>query len=752
MTKHNFLQVGAVAVATTLAWSIPALGEERHVEIVAGGGLASTAGVRVVVFDGENQPRPFDTSPVELDAEDYLTCMGADVWCPSIKPKVGQSPVVLPAFNQVSFRATLELPLGESWTGESMLVEGWLHDTENTGDFLRFVEHAEVHDSGSRIEVTWNGPAGILDLRVVADGWMPLYLFDLAAGPGTMRIGAVSLRRGASLTAFAVDTETGIPVSGMRASVRQPGVEHDDPRAKRLRVQGETNDRGFVQLHGIAPGVYDLLIESADRPTTYVRDVELMENQETFLPRVELAAFTRFAVHVDPATDGGEPWRIELMQAHEPWRTATAATDGGTASWKALAGGSYYMTVLGARGDTVLTEQRWVGGDGDLFLKLDLVPVQGRVVLGREGVRAEVDLSTGANDRKSFETDEEGRFSGRFFRPAKELVAALVETDTGIRRVFQVRPRLRGGVYEMTLELGTHQVTGRVLEVATRSPIDGASIDLGASSGGDDLLPHLRTSGADGSFAFRGLDEGTYEVYAYMEGYTQSKPVRVSSADMVDSSGVGDLTILLQAGTETNVLVTSEHGDPHRNAHVSIVTMTPDGIGVGSTRTGLDGRGRVVVPHSVTPASVIVQAPAGALWSGCVNLPDDGTELAVRVPSAGGGTLVLLPSDAAGDAPEGSEQSLLALGGGLVTIQDLFNWMSEQELPFPDGEALTAPRVASGYYGVVETSSLGLAAYPAACQGAIPPVASWEFLPAGGRLELPLRFRIEDESALWLPF
>ena len=735
-----------------LTWSTPTSAEEIRVEIVASGGLPSTAGVGVVVFDGDSQRNYPDSRVVELSADDYVTCVGADVWCPSIKPDDDRSSVVLLAFPRASFVATLELPVGESWSGESMLVEGWLHDAERPGGFIRFVEHVEVRRSDLQLEATWNGPRGVLDLRVVADGWMPRYFFDLAVERESMKVGVVPLRRGASVSAFAVDMETGVPVPGVMASVRQPGLEHEDSRAKRLRVQAETNDRGFVQLRGIAPGVYDLLLESANRPTTLVRDVELMENQETLLPRVELSGFARFTVNVHPTTDGGRPWRIELTQAQEPWRRVTAATDNGTAAWTALTQGSYYMSVLGAPGDTVLAEERWIAGDEDLFLTLDLVRVQGRVVMGDEGIRANVDLTTGAGDQRSFATDDEGRFSGRLGRPAKDLIAALVETDSGIRRVLRVKPRFRGGIYEMTLELGTHQVGGQVLEASTWEPIPGASIDLESATAGDDFIPQLGTSDADGSFALRGLDDGTYEVYAYKEGYTQSEPVQVSSSDLADSSGMGDVTIFLQAGTETNVLVVSENGDPRRNAFVSVVTLASGGVGVGSTRTGLDGRGRLVVAHSVAPASVIVQAPGGVLWSGCATLPDDGAELVLRVPSGAGGTLVLVPANGSDEVPEGSEQSLLALGGGLVTIQDLFNWKSEQDLSFPEGDVLTVPRVASGHYGIVETSSLGLAAYPAACQGAIRPVGSWNLLPAGSRLELPLRFGMEHESGLWLPF
>ncbi len=72
-------------------------------------------------------------------------------------------------------------------------------------------------------------------------------------------------------------------------------------------------------------------------------------------------------------------------------------------------------------------------------------------------------------------------------------------------------------------------------------------------------------------------------------------------------------------------------------------------------------------------------------------------------------------------------------------------------LPLPSGRAFRVPRVASGYYAVTEALPIGLAAYPAACQGAGRGTGPWEYLPTGGELELPLRFEPIDEGAFWIP-
>ncbi len=740
-----------------LIWPALPCGAETvatSVKVLPGAELPDAASVHVAVIDATGETRRIDTNVVELGSDDVVTCVGDGVWCPRVKPLEGRTEILLPAYRRASFDAALELPLGEIWADERLQVEIWLPRADRPDTPFRFVEDATVHDSNSGLTAAWVGPAVVQDLRIAAEGWAPRYRFDLDAASGDLSLGVLRLNRGASLSAFATDLETGVPVVSASASVRQSDLETYEPRAERLRVQGATNDRGFVQLGNIPPGVYDFVLETPDRPPAWVRGVEMLEAQETWLGEVEMAAFARLAVHVDPPTDDGASWRVELAQTHDPWdETAAPADETGVAVWGAIAQGLYRMDVVGAQGDRVFSQERWVGAAEDVFLPLDLVRVSGRVLMGREGVRADVDLTAGAGDRMSFETDAEGRFAGRLSRPAKDRIAALVETDTGISRIFQVEPALRGGVYEMTLELGTHEISGQVLESGSREPIDGASVELSFPAD-PEFLAAPETTDAEGRFAFRGLDEGSYSATGYMYGYTQSRPVPVHAAEMSDRDD-DEVTIVLQPGAPVDVFVTSESGEPQRDAHLSIITLTPEGVGVGEATTDLGGRGRVVVPRSVTPASVMVRAPSGTLWSGCTALPDEGTELHLRTPAGAGGTLSLRPSGAEVEAGA-ADQALISLDGGLITMQDMLNWTAElglphQELPVPEAGAFNVPRLASGHYGVVETASLGLAAYPAACQGAVQPVGSWEFLPVGGQLELPFRFA-DYESGLWLPY
>lgn len=120
----------------------------------------------------------------------------------------------------------------------------------------------------------------------------------------------------------------------------------------------------------------------------------------------------------------------------------------------------------------------------------------------------------------------------------------------------------------------------------------------------------------------------------------------------------------------------------------------------------------------------------------------------IRVPSGPGGTLQVTPS-----GPPNSiatpEHAVVSIDGGLLTTQALGMWMSDQQVPFADNGTLTVPRVASNHYSVADISGLGLAAYPAACQGAVRPIEPWEFLVAGGELQLRMRFSIDDEVPFW---
>ncbi|MXX62871.1 MAG: carboxypeptidase regulatory-like domain-containing protein [Holophagales bacterium] len=765
-----------VSVALLLTAAVPGLNAQTEVVTVVRGELPIHSQARVVVRDQEGDERlavPIDTSDsaahrIRLTDTDTVSCAGDGLWCPVLTTSAGggvAGRLVLPVFNRTSFRMPVVLPPGEGWVGEKLQVEFWLRSRQSQDHALpslaqadeRFVLEASVDTTDTGLTVGWSGPAGALDFRIAAEGWAPAYLFDIETRPGSVTLPQTKFVRGSSLSAFAVDVETGAGVPDVAVALHLPDAEYEDERARRLRRSETTNDRGFVQLRGIPPGIYDLVLSSEGRPPTHIRDVEMTDGAETWLGNVELLGFAQMTVHVEPATNNGEPWRIEVWQLTEPWTEASATTSSGVSVLRGLVQGQYEVRVIGSRDSLVRSETRWIGSDETVFLSLDLARVRGRVLLGRYGVRSEVDLATGGGDRSRFKTDDEGRFGGSIPRPLQDRVVAFVETEDGIHRTFRLEPRQRSGAYEVLLELGNHGIRGQVLEATSRRPIDGALVMIRRPEN-EGFYPSELMVDATGSFVFLGLDADNYELTAYRDGYTEARLAGTPAIEMsgpeevVDTPGPNGVTILLQPGTPLDVLITSADGIPERGANVRVFTLTPEGTGIGETTTDLAGRGQVVVPRSVLPAAVVVQAPSGVLWSGCVVVPEEEQVLHLQLPSAPGGTLLLRRTEPdLGDGLPMPDQDLVSLGGGLLRIQDFLNWTAAVGLPLPSEDTFRVPRVASGHYAVTETLPLGLDAYPAACQGTGRPTGAWEYLPVGGELALPFRFEAVDDGSFWIP-
>ena len=771
MSRFAAARLGVLVVLASLAAGTEARGDEVDLVATTRGELSGLSGTRLVILNDQSEERfsialgagRSETHKIDLGENETVTCAGEGVWCPRLAAVAGGAERrFLDVFPRVLFQMPIVLPAGERWSDETLHVESWPQAQQQTDSSLglepAFELAGEVTVSATGLMATWFGPAGVQDLRVAAEGWAPAYLFDVEASPETTVFPPVKLVRGASVSAIALDLETGAAVHKAEVTLRLPDVEFNDERAQRFRSRGTTNERGFVQIQAVPPGIYDLVFESEHRPPTYVRELETAAGHETWIGNVQLPGYAQLAILVEPKTNNGEFWRIEATQLHEPWAdVAMLADQNGAAVLERLVQGSWNVSVRRARADLVHSEDIWIGNDEQqLFVDLDLTQVEGRVLLDGDGVEAEVDLATGAGDRSSFDTNDEGRFRGSIPRPLQEWIVAFVKTDSGVARTFRLKPRLREGVYRLRLELGDRAIHGRILDSRSLDPLPDASVMIRRPSD-DSFYPSERTTDAAGSFAFRGLDDADHELTAYRDGYTEARLSEVRSApDTADTHGAegpSGITVLLQPGTPLDVSVTSMSGIPQRGANLALFTLTPEGVGVGDVETDLAGRGQVVVPRSVLPAAVVVRAPSGVLWSGCMSLPEEGNVLHVQIPSDSGGTLVLQRSRAeSGEEPSPTpDQDLVSNGGGLLRIQDFLQWTANLGLPLPARDTFQIPRVASGYYAVTESLPLGLEAYPMACQGAVRTSGSWQYLPAGGQLETPFRFEPVDDSSFWIP-
>lgn len=721
----------ALVVLTLL---VAPVGAETRTMLVAGGKLRSINGVELLVVDQNGRERRSDSGIVDLAAGDIVTCRGDGLWCPRIRPDTpDQERIVVPVYPRAFFTATLELPRGEHWSDETLAAELWLEGRE-----VRFTEVVTTTASGEEIEAAWVGPAATLDLRVVADRWIPEYRFDVEADSGSVALGVIRMARGASLSGFVVDGQTGSAIAGASVSLRQTQIEHLDQRAERLRVHSRTTERGFVQLHGVAPGMYDLVVEADRRPVTRIRDVEMVATHETWLGNVEMGSYGAFTTRVDPPSDNGQPWGVEIT-ARE--RSSAALHEGqtdphGVAVLRGVSPGPYWIHVRGARGELVFTAEHWIAGDDGMVATLNRVPLRGKVMSDQEGVAATVEVTTTSRlDRVSFRTDSDGWFGGLVPEPEDDSVRVYVVADNGVERHFTARPVFRDGAYEIVLELGSHEIRGHIVDGDLIAPVEDARVSIWRRSEDDAPGRSLpQHTGPDGAFAFRGLPAGHYDVAVTADHYFEPPDVRVSTVEMVNPNDpADDLTVLLHRGSPVRVRVSADDGTPHRRAEVRITVMGPDGVRSGKTFTDLQGRAEVMVRRGVGPASVVVYPPAGLLWSGCAVLPLDDTEFSLVIPATGGGTVVMRP----GTDEALSEPALLATSGGLLKYNDLILWaLLKDDVMTLSTRVDRVSRVAPGQYAVVD-APLGIDAYAMACQGAVQPSGSWGFLPVGGQLEMP---------------
>ena len=658
--------------------------------------------------------------------------------------------IALPAYRRSRFSLPLRLPPGDAIADERFLVEGWFG---NPPDTLQFVEPA----SWDGRHLVWDGPVGRTSFRVTASGWAPSYLPAVDAVSGVNELEPTSLARGASLSVTAYESASGFPVAGVRATawLVEPAELAGEPATIRQVARAVSDDYGFVQMAGLPPATYVLRIDSEGRPPTMVDSVRLLADAETRLTDIILREFAEVLVYVTPALDDGSPWKVVLrgLDGQAPKRTAFGDTTGAT-TFQGLTTGWYMLDVRNHDGGVLYSEQHEVTASGVLSVDLDLITLLGRVRVDGEGTQAEVELSRGAGDRLSFTTDEDGRFSGRISRPTKDIVQAVVETTDGLRRGFVKQPKVRNEVLRLSLDLGGQTVRGLVLNASTLEPLAGIpvyaeSLAESAAVDGDQeyTFSPFAESQDDGSFAFDGLEEGSYLVGAEPDGFTEAEAI--AEAWPLKDNVPGDsrhIRLSLEPAEPLELLVRAGTL-PLAEAQVLVTARGSSGVpGQGFGRTDPAGRAMLAAPRGgVGPASVVVTAP-GLLWSGCVDLPPSGDRtLRLDLPQGPTGTLALRNIGERERGPNGATV-IVTPHGGILTFAEVTSSNVDQLLSGPLPDIVEVGGLPSGRYA---TAVLPVPwSYLDGCSGQPALTGPWQVLVPGGRVELEFDFGVETGGSL----
>lgn len=424
---------------------------------------------------------------LELSADETWTVTARidGLWFPEIPVPPGAGAVPLEGFRSSRFSAAVQT----SDRGERL--PDWLQIELRAGSTAdRTADDDEVHVVRCPVErerARCEVPSGRFDLRVSAEGFAPVYEWEIDLPVGRERPrAAIVLRRGASIAGWVATTqpaERGAATT-VRAVPQMAAGTTPTPVVRRRGQQqaneAELTDRGFFQLSGLEPGVYLIVATQPGVVEGRVGPVRLEARQELVLEHpIRLTPPATVNVEIDPPRPPmGGSWRVRLVRDDERGGAQLVLVGEGeadeTGRWQrgGLPAGRYQLAVAAA-GDALGTAEDVevsAGGEHDLLVRVPVVEVEGTVRIGDEPLVAKLELRRPRDGGKAvFLTDEEGAFSGWLPREGAWEVEISPLTEVGRTEIdwpeeVEVRVPKGGRRARLDLELPDTTLEGRVVD------------------------------------------------------------------------------------------------------------------------------------------------------------------------------------------------------------------------------------------------------------------------------------------------
>jgi hypothetical protein len=359
-------------------------------------------------------------------------------------------------------------------------------------------------------------PAGHLDLRLKAEGAIPLYRWGVEVHSGrTHDLGTVQLRRGSSVSGWVTTEAAGAPSLASRLELAPQSLGRPDGAgAERLRamaLETHSNERGFFQFVGVAPGSYVLRMAAPGYAPVRRAPIVVRDGLESeLIEPLMLARPVSFEVVVRPPVDPyGRPWRLQLRSkdsGEDPAGTSLTGTASPEGRWarSGLAPGGYSLMVMGD------FDSRWASQEAEIQrgqppvdVEIPLVEIEGRVALGGEPLAATLWFGgrSGAT-RIRFDADVKGRFEGVLPRQGSWRVS--LESATLKLSLKPVEVKVAAGQRRARIEIAVPdtRVAGEVVDEA------GRKVSRAVVTAYDEGATHIE-SDESGEFEFRGLSPGT---------------------------------------------------------------------------------------------------------------------------------------------------------------------------------------------------------------------------------------------------
>ncbi len=372
-------------------------------------------------------------------------------------------------------------------------------------------------------------PAGALDLRLQAEGFIPKYLWNVEVTAGANHdLGRFDLVPGASLVGWIEIAGTVAPGQVPQVALRphflaRPGAFQARERMSQTVVTTRPTERGFFQFQGVPAGEYVVSARlegfapaESDRITVQVAGESELGEPLVLHPPLGLE------VHLSPALDPyGQPWRVELREGDvKPPVMRLEPRGGGPAdlhgSWRldGLAAGTYLLTVKDFAGSAWRNEPVEVApGQPPLELALDVVALEGEITRGDEPLETTLWFVRDAQ-RIRFDSDEEGTFFG--YLPAEGTWRVdLASSDRSEQTLepVEVKRAPQSKVAHVAIRVPDTRLTIRVVE-EKGTPVAGAEVFVYGSPEKRRREAQLLT-GENGEATVQGISPGVVQLFAH---------------------------------------------------------------------------------------------------------------------------------------------------------------------------------------------------------------------------------------------
>ncbi|HEX6901417.1 MAG TPA: carboxypeptidase-like regulatory domain-containing protein [Thermoanaerobaculia bacterium] len=550
-------------------------------------------------------------------------------------------------------------------------------------------------------------PAGTLDIRFQAAGFVPRYLWGLQVTPGeTTRPGRLELRQGSSVLGWVVTADRSPLKPGTMVSLR-PRVSGDvrdqveRQRLASLRFEATINPKGFFQIDGIPAGAYIVEVRHEGfAPATASVRVLPGEVTEVTNPPLLLDSPKVLEVFVDPPVGpGDQPWTLKLQRFDGDSSRVTTEAEGAVQPgglWKkeGVAPGRYLLRINHQGNTWWMDEVRVEQSPVLVQVNLEAVKVKGTVHLGKKPLAAAL-LFGGRWGAVRIEarSDERGRFEALLPRAGAWSVG-VSSSEPAVEREFSkiiVEPKPQTDTAEVHLKLPNTLLRG-VVRREGGEPAAKAIVTV-MNQGEVWEGPVQVWADEEGRFEMRGLLPGQIVLEADVGQDIFAEPVTMDLREDVE-----DQSVILFARPQMKLsgMVVSSIG-PVAGARVKAAPAGLPYSTIGTVTSNAEGRFELRLPPKTQEILLSVGAPGFAFRMLRIPVPESRT-LNLGLEQLAG-TLVIertVPIDF-GDINSGT--LYLLRGGSIEPLTTLLSWAALSGAP-RDETRFIIPGLEPGDYKV----------------------------------------------------